>query len=291
MRRRLGLIKKNTLPDFSGFGITRLYAPFKTNLATSNTYATLKRPLSAANPTITYGSDGIANISVDNYNYYYENIYCQITGHSVYAYAPSTEANQWCQATIGTTPITKNGLPAYRFLASTYGGGLNGVQGTALSELDLGNDFSIILAVSSESTADSQAVLSTYDNSGVGVDSRIAMYCDRRSNKLHSNIKTDDNTVNRCELDSQLDTSDTRVLVLTVNGTTGLMTPYLNGVAQTDTETYSGTYKNTVFQLGNQLQNATPLDGYLQTAIVCNKELNSTEASNITSKINEILGL
>lgn len=288
-RRRILSATGEVTPDYSGYNITRMYATFKSNIATTDNFATLKRPSSASNPQILFDGDGVPDFSsLMGNDWYYEKIMCQITGHYVDAYvAGSGASSQYAMAYDATTGVEiKNGLTSYKFLGVTIG---DGASGTALSEFDSGNDFTVVSVVSCDTSNGNGTILSTIKFNTID-DDRFSMFCDRRTNKLASFIRASD--VNYlADLDAQIDSSNSRVIASTFNATTGVLKTYENGVLQGDTETVVGSFSNRALMFGAQRNNATTLTGDLQTVIVCDAELNASSVSSLTTLLKTQYGL
>lgn len=278
----------NIIPNFSGLNITRMYFPIKTDLATANNFASLKRFSSTDNPTVTFGTDNAPDFSsVGAFNWFYDKIMCQITAHEISAYnTGAAEADQFCKAYDASTGVvTKNGVAAYSFLGYYDGSASGGVQGTALSELASGNDFTITLIVSNNQALENPAGLST----SLTGSERATVFCSR-ANDSAGFIRASA-TNHTAVLDAITNSGDARLLNFVVNGTTGLMEIYLNNTLQTDTGTYTGTYTNDVFRLGADNNQNFVLDGDIIGVIISNAALNSSQVSDLNGRINSRISI
>lgn len=276
------------LPDFLGYGITRFYSMFKTNLATQDHFARLKTVGGAdkegnvnfdGNGLFTNESiiSGYGNVTTNLFQDWRTlNIYCQISGHSL----TGSGASQ--KAIIGGN-IYKVGInPAWICLGAGSGGY---TTATPLPELNSGESFTVFTVVRNLTSADLGATIGTSATDS----NRFSINCDRRSQKRHTIVRTSGNNY-FADLSAQIDNSDFRILATTVNGATKQFKSYLNGVLQ-NTGTFVGSYVNDRLFFGVDYSNTNPLNGDKLATVVSSVELNGTDVLAVSNKLKTQFGL
>lgn len=289
--RRKALLGGASLPDFTGYNLTRFYATFKSNIALLNNMGQLTRELTASETNIPFDVSGNPDYSSiiaidDTVDWFYNYIYCQITGHSIDGNRTLSAADQWCKGWDGATQTNteKNGKPSFKFKTGNTTA-TNGMKGTALPELNSGNSFSIVSVVSNEVANVNGAIVNT---SLTNLD-RFSMFSDRRTNKNNSVLTGSGTSYAALNL-LQHDVSTTKIQIVTVNGTTKEMRSYLDGVFQTSV-TFAGTYVNDILRFGANLNNLTQLDGHKQMLGIADAVWSDADCLGITNELKTQFGL
>lgn len=272
------------LPDFSGYNVTRQFSLFKTNLATINTPIEMIQRSSGNIGDVSFDSNGDfsgnslwsynsttigSNLGIDSD---ISKMYCQITGYE------TTFVDIGRRIIDSGAIVTKQGYPSFINPGTS-------AAGNALTELDNGNDFTIIIASSSDTTLSPCATLTTSLNNS----DRLTLFTDRRSVKRLSLIRAN-STSNFVDLISQVDSSDLRVIAISVNGTSNTFQSFYNGVFQ-GSGSFSGTYTNDRFRLGTDFGSNSLLTGYISSVTICDTNLDATAVGALTTKIQTKLGI
>ena len=171
------------------------------------------------------------------------------------------------QTTTGTQPKfvesgvieTENGKPAISYVSTDVL-----LSSGSLSALDAGNSFTIIVVAQDDTANGVGVVFSTLDIAA-GVSDRFVILIDRRTNKLINIIKNSSSVQVSNVYASQIDTSNQRLLSTMVTAST--LDVFYNGT-DTDSLSWSGTYRNEVIKFGAQQSNATPLTGTIQAVYI-----------------------
>lgn len=180
----------------------------------------------------------------------------------------ATFANQPKIATTGVI-LTKNGRQRLAFVSGQW------LTASAFSELDNGNDFTIITVSYSDSTSNAQG---TFSN---GTTSYLAGLNDRRSNKFAGFVIADTNAVPLYL--SQQDNANQRFQMYFVDGSEKEITNYLADTVQTSAETWTGTYDNDDFSLG-KWANTGKLNGSIQEFVLYTTD----KTGDVTDLNNEV---
>ena len=151
------------------------------------------------------------------------------------------------------------------------------LNGVGFSELDAGNDFSMI-TVSSNALSSSAGNLITTTAS---VLDRMTLLNDTRTNKQILSIRGSGTAVSADYLATQ-NTSAQKLLT----GITSAydMSSYYNGTAQ-GTNTYSGTYPNSGLIFGRLTSSSSILNGFIQEIIIMPSNL-TADIATYHSEIN-----
>lgn len=280
--------------NFSGYGIQHLYTVFKTNLHKNNTPIRVEFDSNSSLTYVEFDSDGLIsrNSPCSGYadfgdyldtnagsNIYHKDIYDGFQTSIGSNVISSGSENYNKIADVSGNILTKNGFPYFSFEG---GGGM--LCTTSLSVLDSGNDYSIAVVVSHHT---SNAVGGVINSSNTAAD-RFLILCDRRTDKRHTLIN--DGSNNFADLTAQLNSSNSRVMIATMDGSTKNFKSYLGATLQNST-TYSGTYTNDSFRIGSNLSGLTPLNGTIQAILISNETWDSTAVSEINTKLANIFGL
>lgn len=288
MRRRSLHLRGNSTIDFSGYNIIKGFGTAKMNIATHNKCCIVNQAtpdttqvsfdsmgvLSSTSPT---NGTTVAAMLASGVKWGFTSFYDQLN----VGYSPSASYLNSTFISAAGVMSTKNGIASFKL------DGVGSYNSTAVSALDAGNSFSLAALVSQEGTDSLFSVFNSSNTSGF----KVSLYCDRRTQKRLGQIQNTGTTNYFADLTAQENSTDSRVVILTVNGSTGLMTAYFNGVAQTPTATYTGTYTNDYFRIGSVQSNSNPLNGHLQHFLVANDEWDATAAADITALIQELYGL
>lgn len=286
-----------TPPDFSGYNLTRIYATFKTSEATIDYALKIENSDGSDSRYVFFDEAGeISSTSkisttttphatqdvqywVDNLMSgtaaYVSSIFCQITAHEL---SQGTSASANIYNTTGGY-VTKNGKPAIRL------NGIDGFYGTALSELNDGNSYTVNSVTSQVGAVGTEVglVFATNQNTGPSNAARQTMLNDNRSAKTLAFFRNTTPTNYTVSLDSPNPTTNQKRLGITLSGTT--LTGYYNGSSQTDVETIAGTQGNLEFILGSQ--GAAHLDGQFQFLGIHDSALSGANMSNFDSVLDE----
>lgn len=292
-RRRVLLGGGFVLPDFSGFNLTRLYATFKTNIAVYNNMAELTRASSVGIPVnIPFDGFGKPNYNAvtsvdDTVDWYYNKIFCQITGHSVNGDGSLSASDQWCKGWIGTVQnnANSNNEASYYFKQGSLDAN-KAMYGTAITELNEGNDFSIVTVVSNVLSDNQAVVLST----SLSSSSRFTTLNDNSISRRHSEIKNTSGNLYVALNAPNEDTVFSKILITTVNSATKTIKVYLDGTHQY-TIIYAGTYVNDALKFGQKNVAQAQLSGHLQTVGVANVVWNQTDVTSLTNKLKTQIGI
>lgn len=287
--------KTVSLPDFTGYNLTRFYATFKSNIATFNNMAEMTRgsgigtavniPFSGVDPSYS----GIVAVD-DTVDWYASKILCQITGHAINGDVSLNDADQWCRGWIGATQTKteKNGKASFKFKTGNTTT-TAGMKGIAIPELDWGNSFSIVSVDSNEVAGSLSGVFNTTLTS----DNRFLIHSDRSANKRHATlVGTIAGTATAYLANNilQHDVSTTKIQITTVNAATNIMRVYLDGVFQSEVA-FAGNYNNDILRFGANLNNIQQLDGHKQMVGIADAVWSDADCLGITNKLKTQFGL
>lgn len=282
-----------TVYDFAGYDIQHLYTVFKTNLHNTNACFWIEEDGINNPKKVYFDEDGLISINspCEDYddladyltthagsNIYHKNIFegTQVD-NTINSIGGGNQTYHKIADGSGNI-LTKNSQPYFAF----DGAGM--FVSTPLSALDSGNDFSIAVVVSNHTSNSNGGVINTTNTAA----DRLLMMCDRRTNKLHTLVADPAN--NFADLTSQLNSSDSRVMITTMKGSTKTFKSYLGATLQ-NSATYTGSYTNDRFRVGANLSGLTPLTGTIQGILIADAEWDSSAVSDINTKLVNIFGL
>ncbi len=297
---KLGLLSGFTIPDFSGFNITKMWTTFKSSEATVNHYARISRNGLETAGNIMYAFyDQYAIPSMDGQvsstttededttlrewllsgslsdDYYIHSYYCQITGDEIEHQSGSlTSAPYFVQ---NNNLKTRNLTPALKFqgIANSF------LDRTALPELANGEDFTVITITQQSVGTNTYVILNTRTSTG-GTNSRF-MHFNRGDNANAVLFRNTGSTSYVGTLLATNTSTDQRELINTAENAVELKT-YLTGVLQ-DTDVITGDFDNQTFMVGSGPSGTFLFDGMYQGTIVCDAILDQTAITNIGVKL------
>lgn len=159
--------------------------------------------------------------------------------------------------------LLKEGTPYVNFSTSTQW-----LKANVNTDLNSGNDFTIISNTFSFNATTVQAFLATADANS----SRFEMFNDRTATKRIAIIRNDSATNFIDELLVQQNSNAQRYLAVVKDGFD--LTAYYDNVLQ-ETETYTGTYTNDALVIGAGQNKTNPLHGGIQEIIIFPSALTS----------------
>lgn len=148
--------------------------------------------------------------------------------------------------------LTKNGLPAVYFNGS--GWFLNSL--TTFSELDSGNDMTLLTVASNEASTYLGCVFNSTNNLSEG----FGIFMDTRTNKIFGFILSTTNAeVNYISQQS----AGSQLLQSCILDSSRNITGYLNGTSQA-TASWTGNFTNELFMVGKRYSTSQYFNGYIQ---------------------------
>lgn len=298
----------SSLPDYSGLGLSRIWALFKTSEATIDYCMLISRngsetagqtryvfwdsngkisttsqvsTTTTPNESTTLQGWFDAGVGTDDYMVLYW--FCQKTGVFVHWQGSATTAapllaeNATLKTVSGETYIDFDGATDCYFWRSVGG----------ISQLDSGNSFYIATLSHNDTVSGVGTILCSNLNSTTSNDSRILQFNDSRTNKVCSIIKNTSGTQWNADLDSQQNSTDQKRIITSLDGTT--LTSYFNGTAQTDTETISGSWVNDNLMFGAQRGGASLLTGGMWFVGIGGAAITGGQVTSLDAKLAAIV--
>jgi len=163
--------------------------------------------------------------------------------------------------------LTKNGEPTIDFLNND-----RFLDAPANTDLDSGNDFTILSVTANQNTNTNQIFLCTTNITTTG----IRMFSDRRTVKAISVVSA--SVLNPLlTYINQEDTSNQKLLTLTVNS--GTEKAYYNNALQ-DTDIFSGSYNNDILRIGANQSQGNSINEFQEIAIFPSDKTSDLTALN-----------
>lgn len=289
-------ISSIVLPDISGYNVSHLFSLFKTQQSTRD-YCLIGRLWNGS--TVISGAyyvffDSMGKISLDSKvsgtttpTATSLGTLCGSNGFTITSIVGHVTGSQLNLVGLegGVLLVdsgvlcTKNGEACLAFDGTGY------FSGSALSELDDTEDFSIGSVTTNDTTNTLCSVVSN-SNSGAGAVDRIEQYNDRRSNKRIAVYRNDATTTYENTYIATQDTGDIKRLVTTFESGVEIKS-YYNTVLQ-DTDVISGACDNDAFSIGGR-NSSNILSGNWQCTHAHSDILDGTDISGFDAILAECL--
>jgi hypothetical protein len=295
-----GRITESKYPDFKGLDIVNIWSSFRTNIHASGLKAiavvngsniryvgwdsdgfiSLASPLYSlptdATPIGTLGSfSASSNVGIRSIYEAINNVLRIDTATLDPTYNPL--------CTTGSNLLTKNGIAYFGFSGNVEG--IMNYAGAGNPILASGNNFSVTI-VSSNNVSDNVGVILNTTDTNV---QRFVMHNNRSNTKISASVRDTIGT-NSATLVSQLNSADSRITTVTMNGSAKEFKLYLNDVLQ-DTKTFSTSYQNTKFRIGGNVSNGLPLNGTIQAIIISDTIWSGSQVTDVVNRLKIVLGL
>jgi hypothetical protein len=162
----------------------------------------------------------------------------------------------------GGVILAKNGESTIDFLSD-----LRYLESNANSDLDSGNDFTVLSVTSNTVSGGSGTIFTTRDAGG-GTQSKYRLFNDNSTNKRVSSIRSDTPTTFFSLYNNQENTTNQKLI--TSITTTSDIIPYYNGAIQTSVGWDNNGYLNDIIRVGNESENALSqkLNGTIQEILI-----------------------
>lgn len=285
-------IQSKEFLDLEGFGVTSLFGSVRTNISLIQAPVSITA-IGEGIPSIKFDNNGfisesserltggsIDSILSSGKTWYFRDLYDHLDG-TYSKKVTSINTSMFCDS-LGSIS-QKDGVNCVDFL------GTGGMYGNAYSELNSGNNFSLFYLASTNS-AGSSGLITTRQTSDGGANNRLVAYCSGSSTPNVLNIKAS-GTAYIGTLDSAQTEGNLILVHIVVDGTTKTAEIFLNGIKQIDTVTFTGTYENLAFGIGEQFSSNLPFDGFFIMGGIHNKKLSYSEVLNIKNNIFNYLNL
>ena len=190
-----------------------------------------------------------------------ETQYAITTNNTISASINPVQATTGDQPRFATAGVidTENGLPAISYVSTD-----TLASSGAITAMNAGSSFTIITVAQNDTTANLGTVFCSITTSSAP-NERFTIFLDRSTGVNINTIKNSGSTVVANVYAAQINTSAQRLLSTMVTATT--IDAYYNGT-DTDSDTWSGTYRNEVVRFGSLFSAGAPLTGTIQEVII-----------------------